>query len=74
VFSVDGYRHVLMPMLVGVGEKQKESKPEGQTEAPTEATEGEAPTEPTEAGAEGEAETEHKPKRMQKEKERVGVA
>ena len=74
VFSVDGYRHVLMPMFVGVGKKEEEGKSEREAEAPTEATEGKVPTEPAEAVAEGKVETEHKPKRKQKEKEPVGVA
>lgn len=78
VFSVDGYRLVLMPVFVGIGKKDGEAKPEGEAEASTETGEGEAPTQAAEVVAEGEAqtevETEDKPKRRRKAKEPVAVA
>ena len=58
LFTVDGYRLVVMPMFVQWGDE---------VEAPTEA---EAPTEPV---AEVEAPTEDKPRRTRKAKEPVAV-
>ena len=79
LFSVDGYRLLVMPVFVGIGKK------DGEAEASTEATEGEAPTEMAEAVAEGEAQTEVetedgstelaevKPRRKRKVREPVAV-
>ncbi len=76
LFSVDGYRIVLMPVFVGIGKKNGEGQAEAVAEA--EATEGEAPTETAEAVAEGEAQTEvnteDKTRRKRKVKEPVAVA
>jgi hypothetical protein len=71
VFSVDGYRLLVMPMVL------KESKPE--SKAVTEAEEAEAIAEDTKVVGEEEAEavaedTEDKPKRKRKVKEPVAVA
>ena len=66
LFSVDGYRLVVMPVNIGIAKR----------EAKTEAVAEQAQTEvaEVEAVAEGEAETEDKPKRKHKAKEPVAVA
>ena len=63
LFSVDGYRLVVMPVAIGLGKKDGEGKPEAVAEVV--ASEAEAPV------AE---ETEDKPKRKHKAKEPVAVA
>jgi DNA polymerase-3 subunit beta len=37
LFSVDGYRLVIMPVAIGIGKKDGESKPEAVAQAETEA-------------------------------------
>jgi DNA polymerase-3 subunit beta len=61
LFTVDGYRLVVMPMFVQWGdEAEMPTEPVAEAEAPTEA---ETPTEPV---AEAEAPTEDKPRRSRK--------
>ena len=70
LFSIDGYRLVVMPVAIGLGKKNGEGKPEAVAEA-----EGIAQAETEgEAVAEGEAEDKPKRKRKRKAKEPVAVA
>jgi DNA polymerase-3 subunit beta len=70
LFSVDGYRLVVMPVAIGIGKKDGEGKPEEVAEAePVAQAETEA-----EAVAEGEAEAQTEGKRKRETKEPVPVA
>jgi DNA polymerase-3 subunit beta len=68
LFSVDGYRLVVMPVAIGIGKKDGEGKPEAVAETQAEAVaEAEEIVEP-------ETVAENKPKRKRKAKEPVAVA
>jgi len=81
IFSVDGYRLVVMPLAVpGIG-SQAVTEAEAVADAASEAPEGEAETEAeaeaeaeAQAEPEGEAETQDKPRHKRKAKEPVAVA
>jgi len=77
LFSVDGYRLVVMPVAIGLGKKDGEGKPEAVAEAEAVAEQAET-VEVAENVAEAVAETEDKPKRPSvrrtKAKEPVAVA
>lgn len=69
LFSIDGYRLVVMPVFVGAGKKE--------AEASAEVAQAEASTDTAEAVAEGEAhtrvETDDSPRRKHKAREPVAV-
>jgi DNA polymerase-3 subunit beta len=78
LFSIDGYRIVVMPVAIGLGKKDGEGKPEAVAEAEqaeaVAVAEAEEIVEPeTVAEGEAEAQAEDKPKRKRK-KEPVAVA
>jgi DNA polymerase-3 subunit beta len=73
LFSIDGYRIVVMPVNIGIGIGKAEAKPEAVAEAEQVAEQAEAVAEAEEI-VEPETVAEDKPKRKRKAKEPVAVA